>query len=58
MAKRIGAMEDDRSYVIYCDAGLQAVLLAEQMQKAGLDAFAFRGGTRALRELSGAGATP
>lgn len=56
MAKRIGGMEEGRSYVIYCDAGLQAVLLAEQMQRAGLDAFAFRGGTRALREFSGASA--
>jgi hypothetical protein len=41
--------------VIYCDAGMQAVQLAEQMQRAGLNAFAFRGGTRALREHSGAG---
>ena len=54
LARGIGGMDPDRSYVIYCDAGLQAVLLAEQMQRAGLDAFAFRGGTRALREVSGA----
>jgi tRNA uracil 4-sulfurtransferase len=56
MAKRIGKMDPERTYVIYCDAGLQAVLLAEQMQRAGLNAFAFRGGTRALREVSGAAA--
>jgi thiamine biosynthesis protein ThiI len=43
------ALDRDRSYVLYCDAGTQAVLLAEQMQKEGLEAFAFRGGTRALR---------
>lgn len=43
------ALDRDRSYVLYCDAGTQAVLLAEQMQKKGIEAFAFRGGTRALR---------
>jgi thiamine biosynthesis protein ThiI len=45
-------MDADRTYVVYCDAGMQAVLLAEQMQRAGLEAFAFRGGTRALRKLT------
>lgn len=55
VAARIPEMDPERRYVIYCDAGLQAVQLAEQMQRAGLDAFAFRGGTRALRERSGAG---
>jgi thiamine biosynthesis protein ThiI len=42
-------LDRDRSYILYCDAGTQAVLLAEQMQKEGIEAFAFRGGTRALR---------
>ena len=54
LARRIGTLDADRRYVIYCDAGMQAVQLAEQMQRAGLDAFAFRGGTRALRERTGA----
>lgn len=49
---RIGGMDADRTYVLYCDAGMQAVVLAEQMQRAGLEAYAFRGGTRALRERS------
>lgn len=55
-AGRIGRMDPDRTYVLYCDAGMQAVLLAEQMQRAGLEAYAFRGGTRALREHSEAAA--
>lgn len=56
IARKIREMDPERTYVLYCDAGLQAVLLAEQMQRAGLDAFAFRGGTRALKALTGAGA--
>jgi thiamine biosynthesis protein ThiI len=52
VAGHVGEMDADRTYVVYCDAGMQAVLLAEQMQRAGLEAFAFRGGTRALRKLT------
>jgi thiamine biosynthesis protein ThiI len=44
-------LDEDRCYVLYCDAGLQAALLAEQLQKKGIEAYAFRGGTRALRRL-------
>lgn len=55
VAGHVGEMDPDRTYVVYCDAGMQAVLLAEQMQHAGLEAFAFRGGTKALRELTGPG---
>lgn len=54
VAGHVGEMDADQTYVIYCDAGMQAVLLAEQMQRAGLEAFAFRGGTQALRKLTGA----
>lgn len=57
MARRVGTLDPERTYVIYCDVGLQAVLLAEQMQRAGVDAFAFRGGTRALREMIEGGET-
>ena len=38
-----------RRYVIYCEFGLQSAFLAEQMRKAGLDAFHVRGGSRALK---------
>lgn len=46
----LSRMDRDRKYVLYCDAGMQAAFLAEQMQRQGLEAYAFRGGTRALRE--------
>jgi thiamine biosynthesis protein ThiI len=45
-------LDADRSYVLYCDAGMQAAFLAERLQSAGLEAYAYRGGTRALRALS------
>ncbi len=42
-----------RRYVLYCEYGLQSAFLAEQMRKAGLNAFHVRGGSRTLkRQLS------
>ena len=40
-----------KTFVLYCDLGLMSAHLAELMRKGGLDAFHFRGGTRALRRL-------
>lgn len=50
----------DRTYVLSCEFGLKSAHLAEQMRRAGLRAFHFRGGTRALRRWveSRARATP
>lgn len=42
-------LDSDRTYVLYCDAGTQAAFLAEQLQRRGIEAYAFRGGTRAIR---------
>src|SRR5690606_19809612 len=42
LSTELGDLDRDRTYVLYCDAGLQAVLLAEQLQKAGVEAYAFR----------------
>ncbi len=36
-------------YVLYCTFGTQTPLLAELMQQAGFEAYAFRGGIRAVR---------
>jgi len=47
------AFDPTRRYVIYCEFGLQSAFLAEQMRKAGLDAFHVRGGSRALRRQQG-----
>ncbi len=47
-------LDADRRYVLYCDVGAQAAMLAEQMQRQGVEAHAFRGGTRALRGFQNA----
>jgi tRNA uracil 4-sulfurtransferase len=40
----------DRTFVLYCDQGVQAAQVAEVMQRAGVEAYAFKGGTEALRQ--------
>lgn len=42
-------IDRDRTYVLYCDAGMEAATLAEHLQKSGVEAYAYRGGTRALK---------
>jgi thiamine biosynthesis protein ThiI len=41
-------MDRSRRYLLYCELGLKSAYLAEQMRRAGLDAWNFRGGLRAL----------
>jgi thiamine biosynthesis protein ThiI len=41
-------LDRDRTYVLYCAEGTQAAYLAELLQRAGLDAYAFDGGASAL----------
>lgn len=45
-------LDRERGYVLYCDAGIQSAQIAESMQRAGYEAYALRGGTAALRQLS------
>jgi tRNA uracil 4-sulfurtransferase len=47
-----GRLDRDRKYVLYCDANTEAAVLAEELQRRGFEAYAFRGGTRALRRVS------
>jgi thiamine biosynthesis protein ThiI len=49
LAEHLRELDRDRTYLLYCDAGTQAVFLAERMQREGLEAYAFRGGTHSLR---------
>jgi thiamine biosynthesis protein ThiI len=42
-------LDRDRTYVLYCSEGTQAAYLAELLQRAGYDAYAFDGGATALR---------
>jgi rhodanese-related sulfurtransferase len=44
------ALDPNGTYVLYCDAGMEAVVLAEALQRRGIEAYAFRGGTRAIRK--------
>ncbi|UCC49869.1 MAG: tRNA 4-thiouridine(8) synthase ThiI [Gemmatimonadota bacterium] len=45
----LGSLERDRSYVLYCELGLKSAQLAEKMQRAGFEAYSYKGGVRALR---------
>ena len=42
-------LERDRTYVLYCELGLKTAQLAEKMQRAGFEAYSFKGGVPALR---------
>src|SRR5690606_5951379 len=42
-------LDRDRTYVIHCDQGMQSALVAETLQRAGIEAYAYRGGTGAIR---------
>lgn len=43
-------LDRDRTYVLYCSHGIQTAYLAEKMQRAGLEAYSFRGGVRGLMQ--------
>jgi tRNA uracil 4-sulfurtransferase len=44
-----GSLAGDQRYVLYCEAGMQAAEIAEQLQRKGVEAYSFRGGSAALR---------
>jgi thiamine biosynthesis protein ThiI len=41
-------LDRDRTYVIYCAHGIQSAYLAERMQRAGYEAYSFKGGVGQL----------
>ncbi len=45
----IPGLDQERSYVLFCDNGIQSEELANLMQTIGYEAYALRGGTRKLR---------
>lgn len=51
LATRFHELDKARRYVLYCSFGVQSAYLAEAMQRAGYDAYSFRGGTWALRRM-------
>jgi thiamine biosynthesis protein ThiI len=48
LAARFRDLDKTRTYVLYCPFGVQSAYLAEVMQRAGYEAYSFKGGTRAL----------
>ncbi len=48
-------LDRERTYALYCDVGLRTAQLAETMQKAGFEAYSFKGGVSALRSATEAG---
>ena len=55
----LASLDRDRTYVLYCELGLKSAQLAEKMQRAGFDAYSYKGGVRALRQhVESAGLPP
>lgn len=46
------ALDREGTYVLYCDLGLRTAQLAEKMQRAGFEAYSFKGGAAALRRYA------
>jgi thiamine biosynthesis protein ThiI len=42
-------LDHDSVYVLYCDLGLRTAQLAEKMQRAGYEAYSFKGGARGIK---------
>jgi tRNA uracil 4-sulfurtransferase len=53
LSGQLSRLDRDGVYVVLCEGNVQSAQIAEQMQMKGLEAYAFRGGTRALREFAG-----
>lgn len=49
---RMTGFPKDRTYVLYCEHGVQTAHVAELMQRVGFEAYSFRGGAAQLREWS------
>ena len=55
---RLKELEKHRTYVLYCDYGVQTAHLAEILQRAGYEAYSFRGGAPRLRDWAARRAAP
>lgn len=51
-------LDRDRTYVLYCTHGIQTAYLAEKMQRAGFEAYSFKGGVRGLLNYAQQAGTP
>ncbi|MEN8374912.1 MAG: tRNA uracil 4-sulfurtransferase ThiI [Gemmatimonadota bacterium] len=50
LGRTFGDLDRDGTYVLYCAQGVQTAQIAERMQRAGYEAYSFRGGASALRQ--------
>jgi tRNA uracil 4-sulfurtransferase len=50
LLRRFNTLDRDRRYVLYCGHGIQTAHIAERMQRAGYEAYSFRGGVGGLRK--------
>ncbi|MFW6201958.1 MAG: rhodanese-like domain-containing protein, partial [Gemmatimonadota bacterium] len=48
LLRRFKALDRDRTYVLYCAHGIQTAYIAEKMQRAGYEAYSFKGGLRGV----------
>jgi thiamine biosynthesis protein ThiI len=52
LLRNIRTLDRERTYVLYCSHGIQTAYIAEKMQRAGLEAYSFRGGVRGVRKYA------
>ncbi len=50
LLQKFKRLDRDRRYVLYCAHGMQTAHIAEKMQRAGYEAYSFRGGAGAVRK--------
>ena len=52
LERSFGELDRADTYVLYCEQGVRTAQIAERMQRAGYEAYSFRGGAQALRRWS------
>jgi thiamine biosynthesis protein ThiI len=52
LAARFKTLDKTRRHVLYCSFGMQSAYLAEAMQRAGYEAYSFKGGVRELKRYA------
>ena len=48
LLQRFNELDRDQTYVLYCQHGIQTAYIAEKMQRAGYEAYSFKGGVRGV----------
>jgi len=53
LARDFGELDREATYVLLCEEGTRTAHLAERMQRAGYEAYSYRGGARRMRREAG-----